>query len=208
MAERLLEILNGNIPTIVGIDHAFSFPLAYVERYQLMHNWDLFLEDFHEHWPTDEDLIYVDFIRYGEYGKGLLRMGDRKWRRLTDIKSGTAKSVFHFDVEGSVAKSSHSGIPWLLHLRRSLGDKIHFWPFDGWVANLDKHTIVEVYPKLWHNCYPRQGRTSDQHDAYSVCRWMMERDTANELILYFSPNLSPEEKTIASIEGWIFGKMD
>jgi hypothetical protein len=31
----LLEELDRDIPTIVGIDHAFSFPLAYFETYRL-----------------------------------------------------------------------------------------------------------------------------------------------------------------------------
>ena len=28
-----------------------------------------------------------------------------------------AKSVFHFDVQGSVAKSTHAGLPWIKALR-------------------------------------------------------------------------------------------
>ena len=44
-----------------------------------------------------------------------------------------AKSVFHFDVQGSVAKSTRAGIPWLRFIRQRLGARIHFWPFDGWM---------------------------------------------------------------------------
>jgi hypothetical protein len=40
-------------------------------------------------------------------------MGNSRWRRLTEERAGSAKSVFHFDVQGSVAKSTHAGIPWL-----------------------------------------------------------------------------------------------
>jgi hypothetical protein len=40
--------------------------------------------------------------------------------------------VFHFDVQGSVAKSTHAGIPWLRFIRRRLGARVHFWHFDGW----------------------------------------------------------------------------
>jgi hypothetical protein len=29
----------------------------------------------------------------------------------SEERSGSAKSVFHFDVQGSVAKSTHAGIP-------------------------------------------------------------------------------------------------
>jgi hypothetical protein len=42
------------IPTLVGIDHGFSFPLAYFERYRLSSNWQDFL-DFQHHWPTDAE---------------------------------------------------------------------------------------------------------------------------------------------------------
>ena len=43
------------------------------------------------------------------------------WRRLTEERAGGAKSVFHFDVQGSVAKSTHAGIPWLRFIRQRLG---------------------------------------------------------------------------------------
>jgi hypothetical protein len=33
---------------------------------------------------------------------------------------------------GSVAKSTHTGIPWLRFIRERLGSRVHFWPFDGW----------------------------------------------------------------------------
>ena len=36
-----------------------------------------------------------------------------------------------FDVQGSVAKSTHAGLPWLRHLRRECKRSVHFWPFDG-----------------------------------------------------------------------------
>jgi hypothetical protein len=57
--------------------------------------------------------------------------------------------VFHFDVQGSVAKSTHAGIPCLLYLRRQLGTRLHFWPFDGWSIPAGKSVVVEVYPSLW-----------------------------------------------------------
>ena len=118
--------------TIVGIDHGFSFPIRYFEVHHLLPDWPSFLDDFQHHWPTDGDHVYVDFIRDGLRGNGADRMGNTRWRRLTEERAGSAKSVFHFDVPGSVAKSTHSGIPWLRYLRQKLADKIHFWPFDGW----------------------------------------------------------------------------
>ena len=46
IAEWLVEQLSGEIPIIVGIDHAFSFPMAYFTTYGLRHGWSLFLDDF------------------------------------------------------------------------------------------------------------------------------------------------------------------
>jgi len=116
LAEWLAVALQEGPPTIVGIDHAFSFPLRYFEMHQLPLDWGAFLDDFHLHWPTDADGMYVDFIRDGLYGKGTWRSGNARWRRLTEERC-RAKSVFHFDVQGSVAKSTHAGLPWLRFLR-------------------------------------------------------------------------------------------
>ena len=66
-------------------------------------DWPAFLDDFQRHWPTDGDNTYVDFLRDGICGNGAARSGDPRWRRLTEIRAGAAKSVFHFDVQGSVA---------------------------------------------------------------------------------------------------------
>jgi hypothetical protein len=128
LAERLAE----DVPTIVGIDHGFSFPLRYFEVHRLPPDWPTFLEGFQRHWPTDAAHTYVDFVRDGLAGNGAARTGNTRWRRMTEQRAGSAKSVFHFDVKGSVAKSTHAGIPWLQNLRKELGSRLHFWPFDGW----------------------------------------------------------------------------
>ena len=103
--------------------------------------------DFQQHWPTDEDHIYVDFVREGAFGNGAARMGNTRWRRLTEERAGGAKSVFHFDVQGSVAKSTHAGIPWLRFIRQRLGERVHFWPFDGWEIPAGRSAVAEVYPR-------------------------------------------------------------
>ncbi|HEY4931035.1 MAG TPA: hypothetical protein VII23_05645 [Terriglobales bacterium] len=115
IAEWLVERLSEKQPTLVGIDHGFSLPLQYFEKYRLPHDWPAFLDDFHGHWPTDED-IYVDFVRDGLFGDAAARCGSSRWRRITEVRAG-AKSVFHFDVPGSVAKSTHAGLPWLRYIR-------------------------------------------------------------------------------------------
>jgi hypothetical protein len=76
-------------------------------------------------------------------------MGENTWLRLTERWTATAKSVFLFDVRGSVAKSTFAGLPWLLYLRNWCKRPIHFWPFDGWEIPEGKSVVAEVYPALW-----------------------------------------------------------
>ena len=71
-----------------------------VER--LTEAWPAFFDDFQQHWPTDDDNTYVDVVRGGACGNGAARAGNSRWRRLTEERAGGAKSVFHFDVQGSV----------------------------------------------------------------------------------------------------------
>jgi hypothetical protein len=63
VAEWIVEQLAKDIPTIVGIDHGFSFSMRYFEAHALKPDWPTFLDDFQRHWPTDEN-IYVDFVRW------------------------------------------------------------------------------------------------------------------------------------------------
>jgi hypothetical protein len=205
IAEWLAERLAEDVPTLVGIDHGFSFPLRYFEVHGLLPDWPAFLDDFQRHWPTDEDHTYVDFIRDGSFGHGALRQGDRKWRRLTELRAGGAKSVFHFDVQGSVAKSTHAGIPWLRFLRHRLGAKVHFWPFDGWVIPYGRSAIAEVYPALWSRGIARGDRTADQHDAFSIAAWLAAADRNGSLSGFLQPSLPDWEKARAGVEGWILG---
>ena len=153
----------------------------------------------------DGDHIYVDFIHDGLYGNGAARCGDRRWRRLTEIRAGAAKSVFFFDVQGSVAKSTHSGLPWLRYLRQHVGARIHFWPFEGWNIPNGRSVVTEVYPSIWSGAFSREGRTADQHDAYSVAEWLRQADRDSTLTGFFAPNLTQQERIVAGIEGWILG---
>ena len=205
IAEWLVHRLSQDTPMLVGIDHGFSFPLRYFEVYGLKPDWPTFLDDFQKHWPTDDHNTYVDFVREGVCGNGAARMGDTRWRRLTDERAGGAKSVFHFDVQGSVAKSTHSGIPWLRFIRQQLGERVHFWPFDGWDIPAGRSTIAEVYPALWSRGFDREGRTGDQHDAYSIAAWLSRADQDGCLAAFLKPDLTPPDRTLAQVEGWILG---
>jgi hypothetical protein len=84
---------------------------------------------------------------------------------VTEIRARGAKSVFHFDVQGSVAKSTHSGIPWLRYIDFKAAGRIHFWPFDGWQLPVGKSVVAEVYPALWSRSFAQGSRDSHQHDA-------------------------------------------
>lgn len=106
--------------------------MAHFQKHGLPPDWPTSRVDFQRHWPTDGDNTYVDFVRDGLRGDGPARSGSARWRRVTETRAGATKSVFHFDVPGSVAKSTHAGLPWLRFLRQGLGARIHFWPFDGW----------------------------------------------------------------------------
>jgi hypothetical protein len=157
------------------------------------------------HWPTDEDRTYVDFVLTA-LGNGAARVGNARWRRLTEERAGGAKSVFLFDVQGSVAKSTHAGIPWLRFIRERLGAGVHFWPFDGWEIPPGRSAIAEVYPALWSRNFAREGLSGDQHDAYSIAGLAFARRPGrHSLAAYLRPDLSPPERTLAQVEGWILG---
>jgi hypothetical protein len=205
VAEWLVERLREPRRTLVGIDHGFSFPLRYFEAHGLALDWPAFLADFLRHWPTGGDDARVDAVRSGALGRGAARSGSARWRRRAEQRAGAAKSVFHFDVQGSVAKSTHAGLPWLAHLRRELGTQLHFWPFDGWRVPADRSAVAEVYPALWSRRSAREQRTPDQHDAYAVAAWLRQVDLEGSLAGWLAPRMSRAERAQARVEGWILG---
>ena len=48
-------------------------------------------------------------------------------------------------------------------------------------------------------------RTGDQHDAFSIAAWMSRADRDGSLGDYLKPDLTPPERAIALVEGWILG---
>jgi hypothetical protein len=62
IAEWLVDRLAEDAPTLVGIDHGFSFPLRYFEVHGLKPDWSAFLDDFQRHWPTDEAALTCRFF--------------------------------------------------------------------------------------------------------------------------------------------------
>ncbi len=200
LADWLGQALAGPEPVIAGLDFAFSFPAAYFERYALP-DWDAFLADFRAHWPTDEPGATVEALR-----EGSSRTGDLGELRLCETWTAGAKSVFRFDFQGAVAKSAHAGIPWLHRLRRELGDRVHFWPFDGFAVPAGRSVLAEVYPALFKRRYPRGRRDDHQQDAYAVARWLREAADRGILGRYLEPPLTAAEaRLVREREGWILG---
>ena len=64
LAAWLAEQLAQPVPTLVGIDHNFSFPLRYFEVRHLVPDWPAFLDDFQAHWPADAEYTYVDLRQH------------------------------------------------------------------------------------------------------------------------------------------------
>ena len=108
---------------------------------------------------------------------------------------------------GFGGESTHAGLPWLLWLREMPAgrSRVHFWPFDGFEVPNGKSVVAEVYPSLYRRRFPVNGRTADEHDAWSVAAWMREADRRGRLDNYFVPPLSLPERRRAELEGWILG---
>jgi hypothetical protein len=214
LAEWLHQTLaHAKEPCLVGIDHAFSFPEIYFNQFKLTADWDTFLDDFCQHWPSDENGKTVRELLVSNRTLSDGRIGQSRWRRLTERYSKGAKSVFHFSVPGSVASSTHAGIPWLRWLRRhpDLRNRLHFWPFDGWIPEPHKHVIAEVYPSIWNKLFESNLKTQDEHDAWTVCRALQCEFSSLAESKWFAPQywqnhrLSESQLSLARFEGWILG---
>jgi hypothetical protein len=108
-------------------------------------------------------------------------------------------------MQGSVAKSTHAGIPWLRYIRQHVNDRVHFWPFNGWSVPPNRSVIAEVYPALWNRTFPTSGRTSDQQDAFATAEWLRRADTDGSLERFLHPEFEFDERNKAKLEGWILG---
>lgn len=201
LAEWLLETLSSGSRTIVGLDHAFSFPISYF-RSRGLTTWDAFLADFAKRFQTDEYLVR-------KYHRALKRLGRVDELRRTEEWTGAAKSVFQLEGRGSVAYSTFAGLPWIKRLRVVTRDRVHFWPFDGFDVPAERSIVAEVYPALFWRRYRKElagaGESSDERDARAVCRWLQQRDEAGLLSRHLNPPLSSNEREVALLEGWILG---
>jgi hypothetical protein len=70
---------------------------------------------------------------------------------------------------------------------------------------LGRSAIAEVYPALWSRGFVNEGRTADQHDAFSIAAGLSRADRDGALAALLRPDLTPPERTLARLEGWILG---
>lgn len=208
LAEWLRDRLREDMPTIVGVDHAFSYPVRAMDA-SAQESWDAFLRWFEARWPTR-----TDAVREHVSGKEAYLKEHGHSLRLTDRWTSTAMSIFKgFEAKGpNVFFSTHAGIPWLRWLREEVrqgaAGSVHFWPFDGFEVPPGRRVVVEVYPRLFRRRYEWDASlTEDERDAWLVCRWLQERDRQDRLDPYFQPPLGDRERQQAGVEGWILGVM-
>ncbi|OUU76184.1 MAG: hypothetical protein CBC29_00250 [Methylococcaceae bacterium TMED69] len=198
---HLKEILKSKKKTIIGIDHGLSFPYSFYKKNKLK-NWDRMLAFVSKTWKTSNDSVTVEDAR-----KAVGSPGQATDYRLTEKWMPAAKSVFHFDVQGSVAKSTHAGIPWIYEIIQDveIRNRTHFWPFDGLEVQPDQNVIAEIFPSLFRRRYKKGQRSDDQHDAFVASAWLRDMDKRGLLNYYFNPMLSDSEKQLVFLEGWILG---
>ena len=201
VASYIRQILISQNETIIGIDHGLSFPYAYFIRNNLK-NWHQMLRSFSEKWMTNAEYSTVDEARARVGSPG----GSTEYR-LTEKWTSSAKSVFHFDVQGSVAKSTHAGLPWIneMYGNKEITERTHFWPFDGFDVKPGKNVVAEIFPSSFRRRYEKKGRSSDEHDAFVVSAWLRDTCLSGNLKTYFKPLLSESEKRKVLLEGWILG---
>ena len=53
--------------------------------------------------------------------------------------------------------------------------------------------------------FPRDDRDGDEQAAYAVAAWLQWVDQNGSLDGYFNPPLTPEERGVAAVKGWILG---
>ena len=203
IAEWLIEQTTA-APVLVGIGHCFSLPKVWFDL-QTLPDWSEMLRHFPLWWPTHKN-IYIDSL--WEKDTAPPPGGRPEQLRITETRMSGARGIFRFAGHGAMGQISWAGIPWLAYIREKVGDKVHFWPFDGWTPPEDKSVIAEVSPFMFSRQYPKEGRTPQEHDAFSVACWLSDMNSSDRLEAYFHPHLTNEERrTAETTEGWVLGVM-
>lgn len=205
VAEWLDEQFSAAEPVLVGIDHGLGFPEAWRLHHGLPERWDLVLDLFCREWPAHTPGVRVrDLRQHHSDAGGSGFPGDPRWRRLAEKRAG-AKSVFHFDVPGSVATSTHAGLPWIRWLRHRHAGRLHVWPFDGWVPEPGTSVLAEAWPARWKTRDVGDAVSGDARDARLVAAALASATADGTLGTWWEPALDALEREIAGREGWILG---
>jgi hypothetical protein len=65
--------------------------------------------------------------------------------------------------------------------------------------------MYQSNPSLWTRRFPRENRDGDQQAAFAAAAWLRRADQNGSLTQFFNPQLTPLERDLALIEGWILG---
>ena len=134
-------------PFIAGTDHAFSFPASYFQR-PYLGDWDEFLADLAEHWPTNQDRKCVVDLRDGNP-----RTGTADELRLTDrwAVSRRRPSIAQFKIPGSSASNLSvkwtSSLPVKLRVVRSVISLRRNTPLGSWKAGGSFASTINRTPR-------------------------------------------------------------
>ena len=77
--------------------------------------------------------------------------------------------------------------------------------FDSHRVTVGKSVIAEAYPALYKRRFPRDDRSPDEHDAWSIAAWLQETDRRDTLEQYLEPSLTLPERKCVELEGCILG---
>jgi hypothetical protein len=64
---------------------------------------------------------------------------------------------------------------------------------------------VFYFAALWSRGFANEGRTGDQHDAFSIAARLSPTDREGALAALPKPDLTRPERARAQLEGWILG---
>lgn len=202
VAEWLLARLERGDRVVVGMDFAFSLPVAALGRRRVA-SWDAMLRLFRDEWRTHERAV-------SEARREVAPWGSREERRLCDEEAVTAKSPFFFGGPGNVGYATHAGLPWLAWLRERAPEDVAFWPYDAHWPEA-RALVAEAYPALYRPRYLVDGRyrparpTRDAEDAHATARWLRDEDRADCLDGWLRAPRDPQARALAAVEGWILG---
>ncbi len=119
IAEWLVAHLASGPPTIVGVDHGFSFPLRYFERHGLPLDWPLILEDFQRQWPYVNYVLFILKTAYSEFEERVGRTPSPKGAKAGEVIRAVQRQTGDFRLCDIERACPDVGREWI---RRILAD--------------------------------------------------------------------------------------